>query len=311
MFFKHEETIPRIHVMLLQGKVSCILDKKLQQRFGSVLLHSNKQGRHLFSISYCISSLAAKYCVMADREIVNDIVSRFHPDFLTQLIINAKYVGTNTHFLKNWELHFDDLARQHEELKSLPKGQVDEHTLDIIQSYLNLVGVMLHTLPCNVAFSHNASDPKGGNNAMRACSGISAIINKGSASSAVNSNIALAVDHDAINELFKSGFDDNNVYLLASMILQIQELQSIQDLRRPNNSNVRPDRLKIETDLSEIIFRFGSSRPPAHIVSKAIEMITTIRRDVVSRLSLGDKQWIRRLIQNKLDQTYSFKTFDR
>lgn len=65
-FFNIDRAIPRIYVVREQGQIVCVLDG-LQKRFGSVLLRNNKQGRHLFSIGYCIYAIAAKYSVMTDQ----------------------------------------------------------------------------------------------------------------------------------------------------------------------------------------------------------------------------------------------------
>lgn len=56
-FEGHDESIPRIVIEMEEGKTSCYI---FDSRFGHVFYDgkSGKQGMHLFSVAYCLSSLA-------------------------------------------------------------------------------------------------------------------------------------------------------------------------------------------------------------------------------------------------------------
>lgn len=305
MHVKEESTLPRIHVKKMNGKVTCLLDDKLQQRYGRVLLKNNKQGRHLFGISYCIASLAAKYYEMTDDEIRNDIVSRFHPNFLTMIVINAKFLGTETHFLNDWEFNCHEIKQDYGEIKSSPNGDLD---LFALQNYLNIVGAMLHTFPCNVAYADNASDPAGGYHSKQAMSKINLLMQRDATSMTTNGNIALTLDRGVIEELFGKGFNQNNSYVLAFMIMQIRELQFLQDSWWTRESFFSLNNSKIESDLRQIAFQSGCKVPMADIslaVSNANNIIKAVRREILLKLEHQDHHGIRNMISSSLDRLYN------
>lgn len=305
MHVKEGITLPRIRVEKINGKIMCVLDDKLQQRYGRVLLKNNKQGRHLFGISYCITSLAGKYYNMTDDEIRNDIVSRFHPNFLTMIVINAKFLGTETYFLKNWEFNCHEIKHDYNEIKSSPNGDLD---LFALQNYLDIVGAMLHTFPCNVAYADNASDPKGGNDSRKAKSGISQVMALGATTMTTNSNIALTLDKGVIEELFGKGFDQNNTYALAFMIMQIRELQFLQNTWWTRELDFVLDHSKIVRDLLQIAFQPGCNIPKEDVapaVANAITIIHAIRKEVQWKLQQQDHLGIRNMISSSLDRIYT------
>lgn len=305
MAFYPENSIPRIHLVKENGKIACYLDEKLQ-RFGPVLFTNNKQGRHLFSISYCIAWMAVKYNNLHENVIIDDILSRFHCDFLTLLIINSKFTGTVTHFLKDWEIHFDDLTLAYEAMSS----RKEIFDIDELQDYLNLVGIMLHTLPCNVAFADNASDPEGGVRAKEAISNLRWMANTAYEPRDMNQNISLTLDSKLIQEIFSKGFDDNNGYVLAFMIMQIMELQSLQRKGQSYHLNVDLNNEEIERDVFDIAFKASNSNIPrnqsfSEAISKAVDLIDSTKREVNRDLQCKRYQSIKSTIQRGMDNVYS------
>lgn len=308
MFYKEATSIPRIHVVRDKGKIVCALDEKLQQRYGSVLLKNNKQGRHLFSISYCLVSMALKYTDMPERQIVSDILTRFHFEFLTILMLNSKSEGTDTTFFNNWEANYDTLARAFDHLRRDQHESLDVH---VLENYLNIVGVMLHTLPCNVAFSDNASDPAGGARTKKAIENLNKIADWECSPMQVNENIALVIDHGVVDEIFGKGFNAGNIWLLAFMIIQIRELQSLQRKGRSSDLYLGLDNAKIEREVFEIAFASKTSVPRNAAFSDAIlhatDLIGLLKKEL--RLSLNSVKYhwaIKQSITIELDKTYGF-----
>lgn len=314
MVYDPESSIPRICVTREKGKIFCYLDEKSKQRYGQVLLITdektgrplsvNKQGRHLFSISYCIFSMALKYHDRNENEIINDILSKFHCDFLTMLIINSKFSGTATHFLKDWEIYFDQLADEYDDLSY--QNPMD---IDVLGNYLNLVGAMLHTLPCNVAFAEDASDSEGGARAKEAIRNINNIAEGVYPPKAVNQNIALTLDFELIEELFTKGFDDNNIYVLAFMIMQIIELQSLQNKRRSGHSYVGLNKEEIESHVFDIAFKSNGKilrdDSFSEAITKAANLIDSTKNEVRLKLNGRNYQGIKNSILQGVYKVYS------
>ena len=304
MVYKRDRSIPRIHVVRERDQIVCILDQKLQQRYGRGLLKNGKQGRHLFSISYCIASMAANYSYASEGTIVRDILSRFHLDFLTKLVINSTFSGPSTYFLTNWEFNFDEMVMEYRAFRAYQGGLLD---LDVLQNYLNQVGAMLHVLPCNVAYSENASDPHGGGKASKAMAGIQEICRAYNAKM-VNRNIALTLDGGVIQELFEGGFNDNNIQALSFIILQIWELQSLQNKERPSYLTSRQEKRQLEADLFDIVFKphrtISRDRAFSNAFSTAIGRIDSARKQVERMLRLSDHRAVKKLIREGLDAVW-------
>ncbi len=302
MVYESDRSIPRIHVQNQNGQVVCILDKKLQQRYGPVLLCNNKQGRHLFSISYCLASMAANFCYRSEQDVVQDIVSKFHHDFLTKLIINSKFLGPSTHFLNNWELNFSEMVTEYEELKS---GRTLDN--DVLENYLNQVGALLHVLPCNVAYSDNASDPEGGMKAREAIEGIRKICSSFN-SARLNQYIALTIDGGVIEELFRAGFDSNNTHALAFIMMQMWELQSLQNRERPSFVSSEIEANNLRRDISRIVFEpHAQVNSSAYTIAfrEALQSIRKTRDEVVKRVSENNHQAVKSLIRRGIDSALS------
>lgn len=305
MFFHPSTSIPRVFVTGENGQVVCYLDTKLK-RFGPVLYHNNKQGRHLFSIGYCIASMAARFTFMPDKTAVSKIVEIFHREFLTILLINSRYSNDPTNFLKNWMKNYDQLVEEYGELKSFLNNEID---LQILQNYLNLVCALMHVLPCNVYFSHNASDPRGGINARKAIDNLRHFHQSGGYHHTdLNRNIALTVDGGVIKEVYAHGFDDNNIILLAYIIMQIWELQNLDNLERQHFLISEMMRNRMEDDLYEIIFRphCGLTKNSEYIqaVSKAFKLIESAMWEVDGFLNTEDHKGIRNRITQGLDDVF-------
>lgn len=302
MVYESDRSIPRIHVQSENGQIVCILDRKLQQRYGPVLLSNNKQGRHLFSISYCLASMAANFCYRPEHDILQEITSQFHLDFLTKLIINSKFLGPSTYFLSNWELNFNEMATEFEELQS--SGSLDS---DVLENYLNQVGAMLHVLPCNVAHSDNASDPEGGIKAREAIDGIRKICSSFDASR-LNRYIGLTIDGGVIEELFRDGFDANNTHALAFIMMQVWELQSLQNRERPSFVSSQNEMNNLRRDISRIVFQpHAQVNSSAYTIAfhEALKSIRKTRDEVVKRVASNNHQSIKSLIQRGIDYALS------
>lgn len=222
-----DNSIPRVAVMVQNGQVICSIDSKTQKRFGPVLLESGRQGLHLFSVGYYLTSMAANYCVAESdsKTILRDIIQYYHPTLMAKLTINAKYKNVLTYFHRNSGTYLSEIVQLHNQLTK----KFDLHDLE---EYLNYSGALHHVFPCNVAHSENASDPKGGAESKRAIENLYSFSkNSSNKLQIINQNIVSITDPKVIQSLFREGFDDNNEWCLAFIILQVDELRKLYEIK--------------------------------------------------------------------------------
>lgn len=232
-FLGDDLSIPRIHVIEEEGKATCLTDSKLQ-RFGPVF-SDGKQGMHLFSVGYCLSSLAVHFGSRTLQNAAEEITETFHTNFMTKLLINSMYrsKGKRTLFKDIWEEYFINLDESFIELGKFlqfcslkcARHCMDDHYMSL-QNYLNFVGSLQHILPCNVIHAENAKDPSGGGKSNAAVQNL-----KRYNEQTLRESIKDIIDPKVIENIFQKGFDENNTLCLAFIIMQTQELQS---LRRNN-----------------------------------------------------------------------------
>jgi len=308
-----DNSIPRISVQEQNGEIVCVIDLKTEKRYGPVLISNRKQGLHLFSVGYCLTSMAASYCrPKADyMSILGDLINRFHPNFMTKLLVNAKFRKKHTFFHRDWRDYLNQMLEAYQSLHLAYKsGKKGDFYHDDLEEYLNFAGALQHILPCNVAFSHDASDPEGGEKAKRAIQSIYGLSLKGETvrQAQIESNISDIVDYLAVEGLFENGFDGNGVWCLAYIILQIEELQSLYKLEsRDYNPSFLTHRGYNQTEEGVQKHIPFQKHPPtsdreqySRAFSDAIGKICSIRELVVRSTSMNKHQEIITRIAHEL-----------
>lgn len=227
-----DNSIPRIAVREVNGQIVCIIDSKTKKRYGPVLLSNRKQGLHLFSVGYCLTSWTANYCRHKTdyMGILRDLLHNFHPNFMTKLLVNAKFRKERTYFHLNWRNYLNEMVDAYKNLQAAyNSGKKRDFYLGDLEEYLNFAGALQHVLPCNVAFSNDARDPDGGADAKNAIEGIYGLYLKGEKErrTQINTNISKIIDLKVIEAFFNNGFNANNMWCLAYIIIQIVELQNL------------------------------------------------------------------------------------
>ena len=217
-----DTSIPRIHVVddpHAPGKLVFLNDTKAK-RFGGVFLNrGHLQGMHLFSIGYCFACWAAHYCSRSSIEIVKDVLDCFHPSFLTKIALNEQFKGNNTYFQENARHYTRNLKEEWSNLKA------SMYVKSSLESYFNYAAALQYLFPCNVLYADNSKDPSGGGKSQFAIQNLLAKNCHANKSLEIIKNI---IDHKVIAKCFEKGFDsENNITLLAYIILQVHELHTL------------------------------------------------------------------------------------
>ncbi len=236
-FEGYDASIPRINIQMDGSKTVCIIDLETGKRFGHVF-QNGKQGMHLFSAGYYLSSLAVHFNGRTLQDVAKEITTCFHINILTKLLINAQFKpsGRATVFNKDWEALYKQLVEAYQEFVKFlescnetckPKCYIDHPTS--LQNYLNYVGALHHIFPCNVIYAENSTDPSGGGKSSAAIGNLANHYNNlnNYNDSSLKNNIKDILDAKVIEEIFRNGFDENNTWCLAFIIMQAHELRAL------------------------------------------------------------------------------------
>jgi hypothetical protein len=227
---------PRIVIQMKESKTYCTIPEDTVKRFGRVY-QNGKQGMHLFSAGYYLSSLAVHFNGKALQDAAEEIITHFHINFLTKLLINAQFKPIRaTVFNTNWIALYDQLIEAYQEFveflefcKKKCKTICDIDHPETLENYLNLVGALQYIFPCNVVYAENSTDPFGGGRSSAAIGRLDKYYNNlnNYNDSSLRDNIKNIVDAKVIEEVFRNGFDENNNWCLAFIIMQTQELREL------------------------------------------------------------------------------------
>ena len=228
---------PRIVIEMKENKTYCAIPKDTAKRFGRVF-QNGKQGMHLFSAGYYLSSLAVHFNGKALQDVAEEITTCFHINFLTKLLINAQFKPSDraTVFKKNWEALYEQMIEAYQEfvefLKSCNKTckpMCDTDHPEILENYLNYVGALQYIFPCNVVYAENSTDPSGGGRSSAAIGSLDKYYNNlnNYNDSSLRDNVKGIVDAKVIEEFFRNGFNENNNWCLSFIIMQAQELRAL------------------------------------------------------------------------------------